>query len=414
MELWTGNPTDRDLEPAARLRAQAFQVDPGPVDPDRPLPSNDRLHVARLGDRIVGTLTVWPFGQWFGGRSVPMGGVAGVAVAPEARGRGVARRLLTDALAAMRNRGEVISTLYPTTSTLYRSVGYEFAGRRELGAVDLGVLSSVGRGVPGADELTVETVDGVDGASFDQLRACYDARAATTAGWLDKGDLFWRRIRHEFDPSRRNEFAYLIRDRQGRVRGALLVRHRRGDGGHRYGLDIRGPYADGPAAMAAGFRLIGAMSTMADRASFDLPPEELALHLPGAILDPRDSWLWMVRLVDVGGALRARGYRRAVTASVTLQVTDTIAPWNQGRWSLTVTGGAATATRLDDDGGAAVGPGPSADVTIDVTALAALYTGFVGPEDLAAAGRLTATDRDALDHLGAIFAGPPPRLTDFF
>lgn len=41
-----------------------------------------------------------PVGQRFGGRSVPMLGIAGVAVPPERRGGGLARRLMADAISA--------------------------------------------------------------------------------------------------------------------------------------------------------------------------------------------------------------------------------------------------------------------------------------------------------------------------
>src|SRR5262245_5339035 len=73
----------------------------------------ERWHGLFAGDRLTAMAAVLPFRQWFGGRSVPMGGVAAVAVRPEYRGAGCARRLLGSALAAMQGRGEVISALFP-------------------------------------------------------------------------------------------------------------------------------------------------------------------------------------------------------------------------------------------------------------------------------------------------------------
>jgi len=52
-------------------------------------------------------------------------------------------------------------------------------------------------------------------------------------------------------------------------------------------------------------------------------------------------------------------------------------------------------------------------VRLSVGALAALYTGFATPWQLATAGRLQATE-DALALLAHIFAGPAPGLPDFF
>jgi predicted acetyltransferase len=52
-------------------------------------------------------------------------------------------------------------------------------------------------------------------------------------------------------------------------------------------------------------------------------------------------------------------------------------------------------------------------VRLSVGALAALYTGFATPWQLATAGRLQAAE-DAQALLASIFAGPAPGLPDFF
>ena len=63
--------------------------------------------------------------QWWCGRAVPMAGVASVKVAPEDRGRGLARRLMTALLDEIAARGYPLSALYPATMPLYRSLGWE-------------------------------------------------------------------------------------------------------------------------------------------------------------------------------------------------------------------------------------------------------------------------------------------------
>src|SRR4051812_20688747 len=95
----------------------------------------DRMLGAYDGDRLVGRLVVLPFGQFFGGRPVPMGGIAAVVVAADQRGRGVGRALLDAALAHMREHGEVISALGPATVTIYRNAGWELAGDQHVYSV---------------------------------------------------------------------------------------------------------------------------------------------------------------------------------------------------------------------------------------------------------------------------------------
>ena len=405
MELTFGLLAPDELAQDARLRSQAFSVDAGPVDPDRPRVPLDRVHVARQNGKLVGTATVFSFGQWFGGRSVPMGGVAGVAVTPEARGKGVARRLMHDAIVAMRERGEVLSALYPTTATLYRSVGYEFAGRYERTTIPVHTVAAAVDQQDGA-ELTVEQVQGTD---VGQLRTVYDQVAAESPGWLNRSDLFWDRLGHEINPDRHNRFCYVLRDSAGVARAGLTVSHRSGDEPLMFGLDIGGPFADSPSSMRAALSLLAALGTTADRATFSLPVEQLGLVLPPAYLDHADSWLWMARIVDVPGALTARGYNPSITAELELTVRDPLASWNTGRWSVAVADGSATVTKRSD-----TSPSGADELVVDIQSLSGLYTGYVSPAELIRAGRLDSASPQAVAALAAVFAGPAPRMVDFF
>src|ERR1700751_1022343 len=69
--------------------------------------------------------------QWWHGRPVPMAGVAGVMVAPEYRGGGIGRRLMTALLDEIAAQGYPLSALFPATMPLYRSLGWELAGARD-------------------------------------------------------------------------------------------------------------------------------------------------------------------------------------------------------------------------------------------------------------------------------------------
>ncbi|HEX4082524.1 MAG TPA: GNAT family N-acetyltransferase, partial [Acidimicrobiales bacterium] len=66
--------------------------------------------------------------QWWHGRPVRMAGVGGVKVAPEERGRGTGRALMTELLRQIAGQGYTLSVLFPATVPLYRSLGWELAG----------------------------------------------------------------------------------------------------------------------------------------------------------------------------------------------------------------------------------------------------------------------------------------------
>ena len=108
----------------------------GPADESRvrailePVVADGRCLGAFDGERLAGTALYLDMRQWWYGRAVPMAGVAGVKIAPEDRGRGVGRTLMTALVELMAERGYPLSARYPATMTIYRSLGWEIAGHR--------------------------------------------------------------------------------------------------------------------------------------------------------------------------------------------------------------------------------------------------------------------------------------------
>src|SRR5271170_250267 len=83
---------------------------------------------AFVGGVPAGAAMIHDLRQWWLGRAIPCAGVASVKVAPEYRGGGIGRRLMTALLDAVADRGYPLSALYPATMPIYRSLGWELAG----------------------------------------------------------------------------------------------------------------------------------------------------------------------------------------------------------------------------------------------------------------------------------------------
>ncbi|HZM00306.1 MAG TPA: GNAT family N-acetyltransferase, partial [Planctomycetota bacterium] len=131
---------ERELAAFAEIASACFNV---PEEDTRTWFERGGLRNLRLqrdGGAVAAGLLLVPMGQWFGGRAVPMTGIAGVGVPAERRGRGAALSLMRAALAELRRSGVALSTLYPATTALYRAVGYEVAGGRYALELRLGEL----------------------------------------------------------------------------------------------------------------------------------------------------------------------------------------------------------------------------------------------------------------------------------
>ena len=92
----------------------------------------ERRYLAAFdGPRLVAAARYHVMRQCWHGRWQAMAGVASVMVAPEDRGRGTGRALMSALLELIASRGYQISVLYPATSAIYRSLGWEIAGVRD-------------------------------------------------------------------------------------------------------------------------------------------------------------------------------------------------------------------------------------------------------------------------------------------
>lgn len=378
-----------DVGALAQILAWAFGFSPADAAAWLTQSGLENVRAARRGAQVVGGLLEIPMGQWFGGRSVPMRGLAGVAVTPAARGSGVAVGLVREALACARAEGVALSALYPASLTLYRQAGYELAGSYFRWS---GRLTSLPR-APLSSELV--PVDAKLESSIDEL---YRRVASTRSGYLDRGRYVWQRVRSNKDEP---TLGYAVLGRAGELEGYVYLSQRVAQGRERE-LVIHDLIAETPAAAARLITLLADhRSTLSGFVWNGTATDSVLFALPERVVKIELVEHWMLRIVDVAGALSRRGYP-AVNAEVDLQVTDSALPDNAGRYRLLVS-----------DGVASVEPGGRGSVRLDVRTLAALYSGFVAPSELVRAGLLEATPTSTA-LLAMLFAGTVPAMTDYF
>ena len=383
----------------------------GPVDAARtraniePIVAAGRGLGAFDGGRMVGSALFLDMRQWWHGRAVPMAGVAGVKVAPEYRGRGVGRAVMTALTDLMAERGYPLSALYPATMTIYRSLGWEIAGHRHeavlparslftLAKPDDETAAAIRR--PGPDDAA--RVLEVIGRAHENARDCgpvtYDE--ATVRRWLTRPGRY----------ADNDRYAYLAPD------GFLGYRWHRGND------EI---FIDQLAAVSAQTtRALWAVAASnssvveAVRAQVGLSdPLWWMLREQDAKIADRESW--MLRLLDVPAAIAGRGFP-ATDLAVPLRITDDLRPANSGRWDLTVRAGEGRLSRHRTDLGSSspAGSSPSrqAPLALGARGLAALYAG-TPVATLRRAGLADGGSPDADAALDGAFAATPFMLDGF-
>ncbi|MCW5776032.1 MAG: GNAT family N-acetyltransferase [Phycisphaeraceae bacterium] len=383
-----------DIDAVIRATSLAFAGPPDATEAWLRAAGLDSVRVLHDAGAPAASLVRIPMGQFFAGRSVPMLGIAAVAVPPERRGGGLARRLMAAALREAHADGFALSTLYASTQAFYRQVGYEQAGLLFRTTLPLRTIGVRDRSLPvrplGTDD-------------EQAVRECYGAFAARSNGTLDRGPYCWQRTR-AMRGERYAGFGVPSPDRPGALDAYVFYAQRRKPDSGRHDAAI----SDLAFTNArAGRRLLGFLAdlaTVGDDAVFHGPP----LHPLLTLMDQQFHTstfvdVWMLRIVRVREALEARGYPAHADATLTLDIADDLIHDNAGPWTLRVRDGRASVER-------AAG---TLALRLTIRGFGAIYSGLYSATQAAALG-LVDGDADALAAADAIFASNTPWMTDRF
>lgn len=342
------------------------------------------------GEALIGGLICIPQAQFFGGRSVPAVGIAGVGVLAEYRRGGAARTLMTETLRRLRAQGVALSTLFASTHGLYAHVGYGVAGTRHQGRTPTTAIQV-------ALEPTLE-VRRLGDSDRPAQHALYTQQATHRPGHLDRGPYVWYRTQRTW----RGRPAIST----GVFAGEQLVGYvtwRRASSEPPSELLLTDVVAPTAAIARRIWGFLKDHGTMAPAVTgFTSPDDPFWLTLPQPGPEVVLSQTWMLRLVDLPAAIAARGFAAALSLEVCFQVEDEIIKENNGIWTLSVA-----------DGVGRLRPGGTPEAQVRIQGLAGLYSGFHTTRALAARGLLEASP-GAADRLDTLFAGAAPWLPDMF
>jgi len=358
------------------------------------LPVDDTLAVVEPG-RIASIVRIIPYTIWVGGKDLRMGGIGGVATWADCQGKGYAGRLMRQSVAVMRERGEIVSALYPFSHRYYRKFGWETAGQRLF-------LSEFTQ----ADVHRYEERDWVraclDDADFESVQKVYQSYASGYNGMVVRDSDNWkRRLKGLSDAGGQ---AYLI-EHDGKPLGYFFCVNRATAPGanesqtHEFACLSHEAYR-------ALFGFLSALPTNVKSISLAAPGiPSLLDHFKEPFVSIRCQQTFQFRIVDVQKGLAERGYDLDLAGRLTLSLRDECGDWNNGTWTLDFEQGRCEVRKA---------PSGDADVQMTIQDLSRLFIGAVDPVVQARHGAYQGATLKSLKLLRDAFHDRTPYLADAF
>jgi predicted acetyltransferase len=366
------------------------------------------MHVERLahptvlldGGEIVAALRVYDMVERMNGAEVPMGGVSSVSCYPEHRRKGHVGRLLVDALAAMRDKGQALSALHTPHPALYRKYGYMDA---EIHAKYSWRPKSIRpyKAAPAAGKASR-----VEEGDWQTLDRVYERAAAGRTGWLKRPETWWKEavFRRIYDHERKLRDVVVWHGASGEAEGYAAYGTEGGESSRTLAI---GDFVALTADAYVGLLRYVMSHDLHHQIAWEGPIDEpLAVAVDDSSLLEREiADGYMLRVVDIGSAIGARpAGRGAPDGAFTVGIVDQVCPWNEGAWQIENAGGQLNAAS-----------GGTADVTMEAATFAAVYNGYLRMSDAVRCGLAEAVvgaDTALADRVLA--SDFPPYGSDFF
>lgn len=353
----------------------------------------DRTFVATDGDTIVGTGGNYTFEMSVVGGAIPVAGLTMVGVLPTHRRRGVLRSLMESFLDDALRRGEPISALWASESSIYQRFGYGMASvhmQMEAERSRMAFLDDPG------PEGNLRFLDADEASKV--LPGIYDRAMEETPGFMSRSETWWKlhrlrdpeharggagpmwRVVLELDDSPAAYALYRVKSdwREGIPRGKLQV------------LEAISTSVRSTREL---WRFLFGVDLIETVEAPFMPVDH---PLPMMLADPRRAKyrvidnLWL-RIADLPAALQGRDYSSDDT--ITFEVTDELLPDNAGVWTIDTSGDGVVVERSDD----------LPAVSMDIRDLGAAYLGAHTFTTLRRAGRVREATEGAVSALDAMF-----------
>ena len=330
--------------------------------------------------KLATAYAAWPLTMRFNGEGVPVAGVTAVGTLPIYRRRGYLRKVITKHLALLHEQGErAIAILWAAWAAIYQRYGYAVVSTRNSYDVAPRYLEfSLPQPVTG----TFREISDDELALLDDL---YQKFIADRTGYIHRGHARWE-FGQLAPPPAGSSLTKVVYQEADEPLGYVIYTQESMEGPGHPRLTIRDLTWLTVPAYRAVWNYLANMDEVGTIIWRLLPTDD---PLPHLLLEPRMLNITsgngiMGRIIDVERALPQRSYLEEGT--LTFEITDSLCPWNQGRWKLEASTEGSLISRAREE----------PQLVMPISTLAMLVFGQVSASEAARMGRLDVNEDSAL------------------
>lgn len=363
--------------------------------------------VAEVNDKIVASLSAIPYVVWLAGARLPMLGLAGVANKLEERRRGYASKLCQEAIKRGHEQGHIISILYPFRFDFYKKLGWGAIG--EL--IEYRFHPSNLPSYEARKNVRRFQEDDLVG-----LTECYQRFVERHNCLAERSIAVWQ---SKLKTVQKREQILMVYQTQNKITGYIFFEFKPGGDMLNQEIIIRELIYDDHISYQG---LLGFINSISDQISIVKYWAQVNEGFHYILKDPRDveqpmlgglvsktgsyGFSYMLRVLDIEKALKARSNYNNITGTATLFIKDEQIAENNGFFQITLLNGKLEVKRVDSL--------KSACISLSIDVFSQLYAGSLSLEKAYFLGLITVNEMSVISWLDKALEQPKPFLQEYF
>ncbi|WP_169728506.1 GNAT family N-acetyltransferase [Salibacterium aidingense] len=345
--------------------------------------------IADEAGQMLSKVTILPMEVFVGGISMPMGGISGVATWPESRRGGLVRKLLNAALNDMKQRGYVLSFLYPFSVGFYRKFGWELFSDAITWRIKKEQLPRTG-------EIKNGSIRRIPPAEWPTLQEIYQPFAYSYSGMVNRDESWWR---YTVLKKKKGQIA-VYSNENGEDTGYLIYQVKD------QLMKVHEFVALDESARAGMWSFIANHDSMIEKAEVKPAANDPSRYMMDdpTIEEKRESY-FMARIVDMKRFLELYPFELDKAEELVLEINDKGAPWNNGVFTIRREESFNEVEHWKE--------GSGDKITMDINTAAAVFLGYLPVNAAAGTGKMLASE-NTKQKLADALAAESPFIYDFF